>query len=45
MKILTDYYCDEDGVGHFVYSTKQVVVLMLIDIYRKMICHSESIVG
>jgi hypothetical protein len=43
LKILTGYYCDEDGMGHFIYSTKLVVVvLMLMNISRKMICHSEG---
>ena len=36
MKILTGYYSDEDGMTHFVYSTKLVVVLILMSVSRKM---------
>ena len=36
MKILTGYYSDEDGMTHFVYSTKLVVVLILMSVSREM---------
>jgi len=29
LKNLTGYYCDEDGVGHCVYSTKLAVVVVV----------------